>query len=75
MDNNFEDAFPSNYMNKFIDHPSMILKKKGKYPFIISKTDTFMREETNWWSILDIEPKTHSFGFFWTQQILLDLMV
>ena len=73
MDNNFADAFPSNYMNKFIDHPSMILKKKGKYPFIISKTDTFMREETNWWSILDIEPKTDilldSFGpnrFFWT---------
>ena len=58
MDNNFVDAFPSNYMNNFIDHPSMILKNKGKHPFIIAKTDAYMSEETNWWSILDIEPKT-----------------
>ena len=28
MDNDFVDAFPLNYMNNFIDHPSMILKKK-----------------------------------------------
>ena len=24
IDNNFVDAFPSNYMNKFVDHAAMI---------------------------------------------------
>ena len=27
IDNNFVGTFPSNYMNKFIDHASMISKK------------------------------------------------
>ena len=36
---NFIGVFPSNYMNKFIDHASMI-SDKGKYPFIIAKTDS-----------------------------------
>ena len=31
--------FPSNYMNKFINHAAMIEDKKGKYPFIIANTD------------------------------------
>ena len=76
MDNNFADGCFSIKLYEQIHRSSINdFEKKGKYPFIISKTDTFMREETNWWSILDIEPKTHSFGFFWTQQILLDLMV
>ena len=36
---NFVGLFPSNYMNKFIDHVSMI-SDKGKYPFVIAKTDS-----------------------------------
>ena len=36
---NFVGLFPSNYMNKFIDHASMI-SDKGKYPFVIAKTDS-----------------------------------
>ena len=32
---NFVGVFPSNYMNKLIDHASMI-SDKGKYPFIIA---------------------------------------
>ena len=35
---NFVGVFLSNYMNKFIDHAS-IISDKGKYPFIIANTD------------------------------------
>ena len=34
---NFVGVFPSNYMNRFINHAAMIEDKKGKYPFIHSK--------------------------------------
>ena len=36
---NFVGVFPSNYINKFIDHAAMI-SSKGKYPFIIANTDS-----------------------------------
>ena len=35
-----------------------LLKKKRKHPFVIADTDSSSKEETHWWSILDIEPKT-----------------
>ena len=35
---NFVGVFPLNYMNKFIDHATMISFKR-KYPFIIANTD------------------------------------
>ena len=34
---NFVGAFPSNYMNKFINHAAMI-EDSGKFPFIIANT-------------------------------------
>ena len=34
--NNFVGVFPSNQMNKFMNHSEMIEEKKGKYPFIIA---------------------------------------
>ena len=34
----FLGVFPSNYINKFIDHAAMI-SSKGKYHFIIANTD------------------------------------
>ena len=34
----FLGVFPSNYINRFIDHAAMI-SPKGKYPFIIANTD------------------------------------
>ena len=40
IDENFVGVFPSNYMNKFIDHAAMISEKKGKYPCVIANTDT-----------------------------------
>ena len=59
---NFVCVFPSNYMNKFIDHTS-IISGKGKYPFVIVKTDNSEKPGVYWWSILDIEPKTDIFFF------------
>ena len=61
INNNFVGVFPSDYINKFIDHKMMISEKKGKYPFLIAKTDSFSKKRTHWWSILNIEPKTDIF--------------
>ena len=59
---NFVGVFPSNYMNKFIDHAAVI-SDKGKYPFIIANTDSSDKPGVHWWSTLDIEPKTDIFPF------------
>ena len=61
--NNFMGVFPSNYMNKFINHAVMMTTKKGKYPFVIANTDDSTKQGTDWWSILDTEPKTDIFFF------------
>ena len=63
LKDNFVGVFPSNYMNKFIDHASMI-SDKGKYPFITASTDSSEKPGFHWWSILDIEPKTDFFYFY-----------
>ena len=60
---NFVGVFPSNYMNKFINHAAMIEDKKGKFPFIIANTDRGDKKGTHWWSILDIDPKNDIFFF------------
>ena len=60
--NNFVGVFPSNYMNKFIDHARMI-EDSGKFPFIIANTDASDKPGVHWWSILDIEPWTDIFFF------------
>ena len=60
LNDNFVGVFPSNYMNKFIDHTSMI-SDKGKYPFIIPNTDSSEKTGVHWCSILDIDPKTDIF--------------
>ena len=33
LTNNFVDVFPSNYMNKFIDHATLMKEKKREMPF------------------------------------------
>ena len=60
--NNFVGVFPSNYMNKFIDHARMI-EDSGKFPFIIANTDASEKPGVHWWSILDREPWTDIFFF------------
>ena len=57
---NFVCVFPSSYMNKFINHAVMI-EAFGKYPFIIANTDSADKPGEQWWSILDIEPRTDIF--------------
>ena len=63
LSENFFGVFPSNYMNKFINHAAMIEDKKGKHPFIIANTDKDNKRGTHWWSILDIEPRNDIFFF------------
>ena len=60
--NNFVGVFPSNYMNKFINHVAMI-EDSGKFLFIIANTDASNKPGVHWWSILDIEPRTDIFFF------------
>ena len=59
---NFVGVFSSDYLNKFVNNTAMI-NNSGKYPFIIANTDDSQKDETHWWSILDIEPKTDIFFF------------
>ena len=70
LTNNFVGVFPSNCMNKFIDHAAMMTEKRGKYPFIIANTDTSSNQGTHWWSILDMNQKQINFS-----SILLDYTV
>ena len=58
----FVGVFPSNDMNKFINHAAMI-SDKGKYPFIIANTDASNKPGVHWWSILDIDPRKNIFFF------------
>ena len=62
-DDHFVVVFPSNHMNKVINHAAVISEEKGKYSFVIANTDSSEEGRTHWWSILDIEPKTDIFFF------------
>ena len=59
---NFVSVFPSDYLNKFVNHVAMI-NDSGKRPFIIANTDDSKKDRTHWWIILDIEPKTDIFFY------------
>ena len=63
LNDNSVGVFPSNCMNKFINHAAMISEKKGKYPIVIANTDSSKKGGTHWWNILDIELKTDIFFF------------
>ena len=60
---NFVGVFPSNRMNRFIDHAAMISDCSGKYPFVIVNTDAEGKPGVHWRSILDIEPRNDFFFF------------
>ena len=57
---NYVGVFPSDKMNKF-------LMKGKKYPVLIANTDRSDKQDTHWWSILDIDGKKRIFAikFFW----------
>lgn len=44
---NFVGVFPSNYMNKFINHATMI-SDSGKFPFMIANTDASDKPGVQW---------------------------
>ena len=60
--NNFVGVFPTNYMNKFINHAAMI-NNSGEFQFIIANTDDISKSGTHWWSIFDIELRNDIFFF------------
>ena len=60
--NNFVGGFPSNYINKFINHEAMI-EDSGKFPFITANADGSDKPGVHWQSILDIEPRADIFFF------------
>ena len=67
LNDHFVGVFPSYYKNRFVNHAAMIFEKKGKYPFVITNTDSGENGGTHWWSILDIKPKTDIFSLiFWS---------
>ena len=78
LKNNFIGVFPSNFINKFISHHSIIKNKpKVKYPFVIMNTDRSDRDGTHWWSFLDLHPKKDiflfdSFGFEGLKKFIID---
>ena len=78
LKNNFIGVFPSNFINKFISHHSIIKNKpKVKYPFIIMNTDRSDRSGTHWWSFLDLHQKKDiflfdSFGFEGLKKFIID---
>ena len=63
INDNFMVVFPANHINRFIDYKSMISEIKGKYPFTIADKHSSDKNDTHWWSILDIEPKTDLFFY------------
>ena len=60
---NVVGVFPSDCMNRFINHSAMIEEKKGKYPFIIANTDADNKKGTHWWSMLNTEARNELFFF------------
>ena len=79
LKNNFIGVFPSNFINRFISHHSIIKNKqpKIKYPFIIMTTDRSDRNGTHWWSFLDLHPTKDiflfdSFGFTGLKKFIID---
>ena len=62
LSSNFVGVFPSNYMNKFINHAAMI-NDSEKFSLIIANTDNSSKSGTHWWSILEVEPRTVFFFF------------
>ena len=78
LKNNFIGVYPSNFINKFISHHSIIKNKpKVKYPFIIMNTDRSDRSGTHWWSFLDLHQKKDiflfdSFGFEGLKKFIID---
>ena len=59
---NFVCVFPSNYLTGFISfHETMIAK--NRYLFIIMNTDRSNKNDTHWWSFLDLHPRKEIFLF------------
>ena len=61
LNKNFLNVFPSDKINKFVMFERMIPGKK--HPFIISNIDRSDKNGMQWWSILNISPKSEHLFF------------
>ena len=61
--NDFVGVFPSNYINKFINHAAILTGNERKYSFIVANTENSSKGGTHWWSLLDTEPRADIFFF------------
>ena len=59
---NFVGVFPSNRINRFVNHAATI-SESGKYQFVRANTDADNKPGVHWWSILDIELRNDIFFF------------
>lgn len=50
-------------MNKFVNFQQIMKIRSTSYPFLISNTDSFDKDGTHWWGILDIHLKAEIFFF------------
>ena len=55
-------VFPSNYVTRFISFHEMMIEK-NRYPFIIINIDCSDKNDTHWWSFLDLHERKEIFLF------------
>ena len=76
LTSNFVGVFPSNYVTKFISFHEMMIEK-NRYLFIIMNTDRSDKNDTHWWSFLDLYERKEiflfdSFGFEQFKEFIID---
>ena len=76
LTSNFVGVFPSNYVTKFISFHEMMIEK-NRYLFIIMNTDRSDKNDTHWWSFLDLYERKEiflfdSFGFERFKEFVID---
>ena len=76
LKDNFVGVFPSNYVIRFISFHEMICFK-CKYLFVIMNTDRSDKNDTHWWSFLNLHDRKEiflfdSFGFEGFKKFVID---
>ena len=76
LTSNFVGVFPSNYVTKFISFHEMMIEK-NRYSSIIMKTNRSDKNNTHWWSFLDLRERKEiflfdSFGFEGSKEFIID---
>ena len=73
----FVGVFPSNHTFQFVNFHNLIRRKHAPYPFMIMNTDRAGKQDTPWWSFLEISSKEQiflfdSYGFVGLKEFIID---